>query len=80
MPNNNAYNIALNLKRLYSLVFKPGTRWPRAWFLKIDPVWIVSMRVCVCVCICVSVCVCVCVCLCVCVLCVSVSVPEAINN
>ena len=25
--------------------------WPaRAWFLKIDPVWIVGMRVCVCVC------------------------------
>ena len=24
--------------------------WPvRAWFLKIDPVWIVCMRVCVCV-------------------------------
>ena len=30
--------------------------WPaRAWFLKIDPVWIVS--VCVCVCVCVFVCV-----------------------
>ena len=25
--------------------------WPaRAWYLKIDPVWIVGMRVCVCVC------------------------------
>ena len=22
------------------------------WFLKIDPVWIVGMRVCVCVCVC----------------------------
>ena len=29
-------------------VFKSG----RAWFLKIDPVWIVGMRVCVCVCVC----------------------------
>ena len=28
--------------------------WPaRTWFLKIDPVRIVSMRVCVCVCLCV---------------------------
>ena len=26
----------------------------RAWFLKIDPVRIVGMRVCVCVCVCVS--------------------------
>ena len=26
----------------------------RAWFLKIDPVWIISMHVCVCVCVCVS--------------------------
>ena len=25
----------------------------RAWFLKIDPVWIVGMRACVCVCVCV---------------------------
>ena len=34
--------------------------WPaQAWFLKIDPVQIVSMRVCVCVCACVCVCVCV---------------------
>ena len=26
------------------------------WFLKIDPVWIVSMCVCVCVCVCLCVC------------------------
>ena len=26
-----------------------GRRLARAWFLKIDPVWIVGMRVCVCV-------------------------------
>ena len=32
-----------------------GLRLARAWFLKIDPVWIVGMHVCVCVC-----CVCVC--------------------
>ena len=25
----------------------------RTWFLKIDPVWMVGMRVCVCVCVCV---------------------------
>ena len=32
---------------------KPGARRPaRAWFLKIDPVRIVGMRVCVCVCVC----------------------------
>ena len=33
-------------------IFKPGARRPRpahAWFLKIDPVRIVCMRVCVCV-------------------------------
>ena len=29
-------------------LFKPG-----AWFPKIDPVWIIGMRVCVCVCVCV---------------------------
>ena len=27
-----------------------GHRPVRAWFLKIDPVWIVGMRACVCVC------------------------------
>ena len=37
----------------------------RAWFLKIDPVQILGMRVCVCACVCVCVC---------------VSAPEAINN
>ena len=41
-----------------------GHRLACAWFLKIDPVQIVSM----------------CVCLCVCVLCVCVSAPKAINN
>ena len=37
-------------------------RLVHTWFLKIDPVWIVGMRVrvCVCVCVCVYVCVCVC--------------------
>ena len=38
---------------LVSLLFKPGARAghrpARAWFLKIDPVRIVGMRVCVCV-------------------------------
>ena len=37
----------------------------RVWFLKIDPVQIVGMRIRVCVCVCVCVC---------------VSAPEAINN
>ena len=34
---------------------KPGAlaAGRRAWFLKIDPVWIVGMRVCICVCVCV---------------------------
>ena len=35
-----------------SWIFKPGALWlrpARAWFLKIDPVRIVCMRVCVCV-------------------------------
>ena len=30
----------------------------RAWFLKVEPMRIVSMRVCLCVCVCVCVCVC----------------------
>ena len=30
-----------------------GHRSVRAWFFKIDPVWIISMCVCVCVCVCV---------------------------
>ena len=31
-------------------IVKPGTRRSaHAWFLKIDPVWIVGMHVCVCV-------------------------------
>ena len=42
-----------------------GCRPTRAWFLKIDPVRIVGMRVRVCVCVCVCVC---------------VSAPKAINN
>ena len=33
-------------------IFKPGAYLP-TWFLKIDPVQIVGMRVCVCVCVCV---------------------------
>ena len=33
-----------------SEVFKPGACQPHAWFLKIDPMRIVGMRVCVCVC------------------------------
>ena len=45
---------------------KTGHRPASAWFLKIDPVQIVSMRVCVCVCVCVFVCVCVCICVCLC--------------
>ena len=32
---------------------RAGHRPARAWFLKIDPVWIVGMHVCVCVCLCV---------------------------
>ena len=36
----------------------------RAWFLKIDAVRIVGMRVRVCVCVCVCVCTCMCVCPC----------------
>ena len=35
-----------------------GHRPACAWFLKIDPVWIVYMRVYVCVCVCVCVCMC----------------------
>ena len=40
-------------------IFKPATRRrpARTWFLKIDPVWIVSMRGCVCACVFVCVCV-----------------------
>ena len=35
---------------------RAGLRPARAWFLKIDPVWIVGMlvRVCLCICVCVS--------------------------
>ena len=40
-------------------IFKPGVpATPHAWFLKIDPVCIICMRVCVCVCVCLCVCVC----------------------
>ena len=62
---------------------RAGHRLACTWFLKIDPVQIVSMCVrmcvfvCVCVCVCVFVCVYVCVCVCVC---VCVPAPEAINN
>ena len=57
------------------------------WFLKIDPVRIVSMHVRMCVCVCVCVCMCVCVWMRVCV-CVYASTPaplhpctpEVINN
>ena len=42
----------------FPLVFKPGTCWPvRVWFIKIDPVQIVSIRVCACVCLHVCLCV-----------------------
>ena len=44
---------------------RAGHRPARTWFLKIDPVRIVGMRVRVCACVCVSVC---------------VSAPKAINN
>ena len=41
-------------------IFKPGTLQPAcAWFLKIDPVWIIGMHVRVCMRVCVCVCVCV---------------------
>ena len=43
---------------------RAGLRPGRAWFLKVEPVRIVSM----------------CVCVCVCFACVCVSAPEAINN
>ena len=46
---------------------RAGHRLVCAWFLEIDPVWIVSVCVGVCVCVFVS-----CVCMCVC--------PEDINN
>ena len=46
--------IHLIKKTQFSVIIKPGTRRPHAWFLKIDPVQIVSMHVCVCVCVCVS--------------------------
>ena len=39
----------------FANISKPGVHWPqpaRTSFLKIDPVQIVSMRVCVCVCLC----------------------------
>ena len=29
-------------------LLKPGGCWLATWFLKIDPVWFVGMRVCVC--------------------------------
>ena len=42
-----------------------GHRPTHAWFLKIDPVWILGIYICVCVCVGLSVC---------------LSVPEAVNN
>ena len=41
-----------------------GRRPAHAWFLKINVVWIVGMRVCVCVCVCVCVHACVHACVC----------------
>ena len=63
--NFETFKILYRLK--YSDFRYAGHRLVLAWFLKIDPVWIVSM------CVHVSVCVCVCVCVC-------VPVPKAINN
>ena len=55
-----------SISNLYLLLFlnqaRTGHRLARIWFLKIDPVWIIGMRVRVCVCVCVYVYVCVCVC------------------
>ena len=52
-----------------------GHRWAHTWFLKFNPVRIVSMCVYVCVCVCVCMCVHVCVCVCVCVhVCVAICI------
>ena len=55
-----------NVSYLQHLIYlnqaRASLRPAHAWFLKIDPKWIVSM--CVCVCVCVSVCLCVCVFVC----------------
>ena len=40
--------------RLFLNQARTGRRPARAWFLKIDPMRIVGMRVCVCACVCVS--------------------------
>ena len=64
------YLSALSLWALIEMaLLNQAHRLVRAWFLKIDPMQIVGMRVHVCVCVCMCVCVCVClsVCLCVCV-------------
>ena len=41
---------------------RAGCRPARAWFLKVEPVRIVSMCVCVCVCVCACACACACAC------------------
>ena len=52
-------NTNTSISNLYLLLFlnqaHTGHGLARAWFLKIDPVWIIGMHVCVCVCVCVCV-------------------------
>ena len=54
------------MKHLFLNQAYAGQRLAHAWFLKIDPVRIVGIRVCVCVCVCVRACVRVCACVYVC--------------